>query len=181
MNTKIKDSKDKCICSCLGGFGTFLIGIGAIIAAWQTSDVLEEILSIKEMVRSVELGNEKIQQGNDQLQKGNDQLQKAILELNNLIKSELTKTLSKQTVQTTALKDNNISLEQVNQSLENVPEKPICSTNSVYLPRDIKDGIASELQKATPQQREIILEKALKYQPADAKNCDIGKFQDGGN
>lgn len=139
----------------LAGIGTCIIGVGAIIAAYQANDVLDKVLDIQKKSNTINSAVE-------ELQKGNKRIQETLDYLAMLVKDVSSKQIMSQSP---ALQSPNSSKKEIEEALSVIPSQvPYEETKGIflYLPADRRAGVAGTLEREKNiEKRTLILEKNL--------------------
>ncbi len=138
------------------GLGTLLVGIAAILAACQSSGVLDKILKIQKQARSIEAGVAELRHQSTQISNAVSLLGYQLKE----IKAQKTVNASE------ALKKLDSSKKQIENAIRALPSRPIPGESFIYLPEKHFGATVDLIYKAeTSNQRVNILQRAFNYRP----------------
>lgn len=122
------------------GLGTLMIGVAALIALYQTSSILDNVLKIQDQANKISSAID-------------------------LLASQLKENKAVQTVDSSqSLKNPNSTIEDIKNAIQIIPAQPFTKGSSIYLPSEKFDKTVEMLHKAkTPERRKAILQDSLEY------------------
>jgi len=136
------------------GLGTLLLGIAGLVTLCQTNGILDKIMQIQKQAGEIKQGVIEIKKAVD------------------ILTQQLIINHARQTVQSSPLKNIDATKEQIQMTVDSIPNAASCGV-SIYLPQEYRGQVIEKLQQSkSPEERQFVLQNSLQYKESSA-NCNV--------
>ena len=138
----------------LYGIGNVMIGVGALVAVWKSTDLLNKVLEIRQQAAQINEAVKELNRQSSRISVAVDLLGQQMKELK----------AQRAVAESKALQKPNPTKEEVKEALKGIATGPSPDKSSVYISPQKFEGLVESLYRArTPSERKILLENSMEY------------------